>query len=155
MQIWGFFSYFGDTQFWMGLIVISLLIYYILSRKERKQIAWIVLALIPAIILSAAISTVVKDILKMPRPCYGLEGCPEGYSLPSRHATVIFAFSTVVSIATRKKELIFSSFALAIIVSLSRVFLNYHTFWDITVGMIIGIVVGYLTYKIYKRFFEK
>lgn len=152
MQIWEFFSFFGDTQFWIGLIVTSLLIYCILPRKGRKQIAWVVLALLPAIILSYGISTAVKEITGIPRPCFGLEYCPEGYSLPSRHASVIFTFASVVALFTKRKELIFASFALAILVSLSRVFLNYHTYFDIAIGALIGLASGYLVYKIYQRF---
>lgn len=152
MQIWKFFSFFGDTQFWIGLVIASLLIYCILPRKGRKQIAWVVLALLPAIILSYGISTAVKRITEISRPCFGLEYCPSGYSLPSNHASVIFAFAIVVALATKKKELILSSFGLAILVSLSRVFLNYHTYLDIGVGALIGLASGYLVYKIYQRF---
>jgi undecaprenyl-diphosphatase len=151
---WEIITIFGDIRLWVGL-TIAFLIFYILSRRERKKIAWVVFALLPAVILSYQITNFSKDFFKIPRPCLGLEYCPSSYSFPSGHATIIFAFASVVALAAKRKEFVVLSFLLAVLVSLSRVYLNLHTFADVFAGALIGIFTGCLVYKAYHKASEK
>ncbi len=148
--IWQFLSYFGDIQYWLGLTVAILIIYQILDKQDKKRMAWIVFALLPAIIISSQLTFSIQNIFQVPRPCAGLVDCPGEFSFPSAHATLIFAFATVVSLNTMKYKIYLFVFPLAVLVALSRVFLNYHTYPDIIVGALIGIFSGYLTYLSYK-----
>jgi undecaprenyl-diphosphatase len=152
VNFWEFVSTFGDIQYWIGLTVAALIIYHVLPHKDRKKIAWFIFALLPAVILSYQITNLAKDSFEVPRPCFGLDYCPNSYSFPSGHATLIFAFASVVALATKRKELIIPSFILAVLVSISRVFLNLHTFADIFTGALIGIFTGYLVYKAYRAY---
>lgn len=151
-QFWEIFTIFGDIQYWVGLTVAALIIYHVLPQKARKKIAWFIFALLPAVILSYQITNLAKDFFKVPRPCFGLEYCPSGYSFPSGHATIIFAFASVVAFATRRKELIIPSFILAVLVSASRVYLNFHTFVDVLAGALVGTISGYLVYRVYHAY---
>lgn len=149
-SFWQIISYFGDVQFWIGLTVAVLIIYQLIDKHDRRKVAWVLLALLPAIIISSQIVMVMKGALAVPRPCAGLDGCPSDYSFPSGHAAVVFAFATVVSIEMERKRLYLFAVPLAVMVALSRIFLNYHTLMDITAGAFIGIFVGYLFHKSYK-----
>lgn len=146
---WRIISYFGDVQFWIGLTVATFIIYLLISKKDRHKIAWIILALLPAIVISNQVVYLLKNVFEISRPCFGLIDCPSGYSFPSGHAAVAFAFATMVSLITRKKILSSFMVVLAILVALSRFFLNYHSFIDVTVGGFIGILIAYLLYKVY------
>lgn len=150
ISFWEFFTTFGDIQYWVGLTIGVLIIYHILPQKDRKRVAWFIFALLPAVILSYEITNLAKDFFKVPRPCLGLAYCLNSYSFPSGHATVIFAFASIVALATKRKELFIPSILLAILVSLSRVYLNLHTFSDIFAGALVGIFTGYLVYKTYR-----
>lgn len=147
---WQFFSLFGEIQYWIGLTAGVLIIYQILPKRDKKKIAWIIFALLPAIVFSYQITYLLKIWFKVPRPCFGLGQCPIGYSFPSGHATVIFAFASVFSSESRKKKFYLAAFILAVLVALSRVFLNYHTYVDILVGALIGTFSGYLIHAAYK-----
>lgn len=150
--LWQFFSMFGDIQAWIGLTVGVLLIYQILPQTSKKRIAWIIFALLPAVIFSYQLTYVLKEWLHVPRPCADLSECPTSYSLPSGHAAVIFAFLAVSALNVKKKEVYIVAAALAVLVSLSRIFLNYHTPVDVIVGAAIGVFCGYLIHTAYKTF---
>lgn len=157
-QFWTFISYFGDAQFWIGISVALLLVYPLSSKKVRCHLSWMIFALLPAILVSHEIADLIKNLAAVVRPCFGLVGCPTDYAFPSGHATVIFAFATVVSFMVKKRIYVVSAFVLAILVAASRVFLNYHYISDVIVGAIIGFLVGWffcLTYRPIHVFLEK
>ncbi|MDI6798710.1 MAG: phosphatase PAP2 family protein [Candidatus Aenigmarchaeota archaeon] len=91
-----------------------------------------------------------KIWFQVPRPCLELSQCPTGYSFPSGHAAVIFAFASIFSLETKKKKFCLAAFMFAILVALSRVFLNYHTYADILAGALVGMFCGYLIHAAYK-----
>ena len=158
LTFWQIVSYFGDVQYWIGLTVAVLIIYPLISRKDKHKIAWIVLALLPAVLISHQIVSVLKDALAVPRPCVGELLCPQSYSFPSGHAAVVFAFALVASCMTRKRGLAFILFVFAILVAISRVVLNYHYIRDVVAGALVGLCIGFLFYRSYKQihsFLEK
>lgn len=155
---WTIVSYFGDVQYWIGLTIAILIIYPLLSRVDRHKLAWALFALLPAVFISHEIVSLLKEAFALQRPCFGMSLCPAGYSFPSGHASVVFAFATVASFMTRKRWLAIALFAIAALVAVSRVMLVYHTTSDIVVGALIGFGVGFLFYRSYRpihAFLEK
>ena len=63
-------------------------------------------------------------------------------SIPSGHATTIFAFATVVAIFWPRGR--FLLYTLAAWIALSRVLIGVHYFTDIVLGAILGITVPYI-----------
>lgn len=63
-------------------------------------------------------------------------------SIPSGHATTIFAFATVVAIFWPRGRLLL--YTLAAWIALSRVLIGVHYFTDIVLGAILGITFPYL-----------
>ena len=150
-DFWRIISAIGDFQLWAVIILLSL-IAYIFSPKSRKQrIAWLAFVLVPSLIVSAALVEFSKISIQIPRPCAGNEECPSGYSFPSGHAARIFVFATVVTLSMKNIAIKLSSLTLAILVSLSRVALNYHAYTDIVAGALLGTAVAYLINTLYKR----
>lgn len=143
---------FGNIQYWIGLVVGTIMIYLALPKKEKRRVTWVVFSLIPAAIFAFQLSHVLKLWLQVPRPCVGEIGCPSTYSLPSNHASVIFAFAVVTAINIRKRLVWLVCVALAVLVSISRVALGYHTPLDIMIGSLIGIFCGFIIQKTYKTF---
>jgi len=151
MSFWEFVSIFGDLQFWVGAALASLVLLLGTPKKARKNIVWFVFLVLPAVIISYSITFGLKDFLKIPRPCFGMETCPKDYSLPSGHATVIFAAMTTLSLYYKNKKLTILLMFFGLLVSVSRVMLGVHEPTDVIVGCIIGIVSGFLVYRAYEN----
>jgi len=152
---WKFLSIFGNVQFWIGAGVTALIIYFLAPKQSKKYIAWFTFGALPAVVVSWLISQGLKLLFKIPRPCAGLSFCEMGYSFPSGHAAVIFAAMTVAIVYSKSRKMDFSFFVLALLVSLSRVFLGLHRIQDIAVGGLIGFAVGSLIYKNYGKILQK
>lgn len=152
-DLWLAISAIGDFKIWVVISLAILASFLILSKLYKKhKTTWLVFILVPAIIISAGVSEVVKIAAHVPRPCAGNADCPSGFSFPSRHAVTLFAFATMVFLYVKKLGIRLGSLILAILVSISRVALNYHTSIDIIAGAIIGIVTAYLANVIYNRY---
>lgn len=151
--VWEFISMFADVRCWIGLTVGFVIIYSMISKPYRKRVRWVFCILI-AVLASYLISFLLKMLFQVPRPCLFLDTCPSTPSFPSGHATVIFAFATVMVLNAKKNKLYLLAVPLAILVSMSRIFLNYHTPIDIIAGMLIGTFFGFVVHRM-KRFMEQ
>jgi undecaprenyl-diphosphatase len=152
MNFWEFISIFGDVQFWVGAALTSLLFLFAVPKKTRKNIVWFVFLVLPAVIISYSITFGLKNFLKTPRPCFGVDACPISYSFPSGHATVIFAAMTTLSLHYKNRKLTVLSMFFGLLVSVSRVMLGVHEPLDVIAGSIIGIVSGFLVYRAYENY---
>jgi len=146
--LWVFISYFGDIAYWMGFTVAFFIVYPLLDKKDKKKIDWVIYALLPAIFLAYAAHLALEISLEVPRPCAGLPSCPSGYSFPSGHMTIISAFATIATIYGKKNKLYLWSIPLAVLVGLSRVFLNFHTPVDVIGGAFVGIASSIAIYRL-------
>ncbi|MEO8798027.1 MAG: phosphatase PAP2 family protein [Polyangiaceae bacterium] len=95
------------------------------------------------------------------RPCYSLQGVhplwgnPAGFSFPSGHATGSFCFAGfVIAVALHVARshpekkwaawgAAFGAVVLATMVALSRVYLGDHYPGDVSVGAVLGLIVGF------------
>ncbi len=149
--VWTFISYFADIAYWIGFSISFLIVYQLMERKDRSNVSWVIYALLPAVLLAAVMKEVLERIFLIPRPCAGMLGCPSGYSFPSGHASIIFAFAAIVSVYGKKYRSYLWAVPLAVLVGLSRIALNYHTPVDVLGGAVVGIVSGVITYKLSGR----
>ncbi|TAL48411.1 phosphatase PAP2 family protein [archaeon] len=155
-NIWQYISIFGNFEFGVSIVFLSLLMYFLSSKKSQQGIRWFVFGVLPASILAYIVTSMLKLAFKVPRMCIGLDGCPQSYSFPSDHASI--AFAVAVALMMYKKDLRFSVvfMTFAILVAVSRLMLGVHTVIDVVGGAVVGSIVGWLVYrnheKIYKLF---
>ena len=119
-----------------GIILIGIILF--LEKKRDKRIK-----LFTSLILVSIVGVVLKEIFAIPRPCgeLALKAVCDGYSLPSIHAAT--AFTLALGFLDDKKYVLILIFA--ILVSLSRLYLGVHTFFDIGASIAITpIVYGFV-----------
>lgn len=77
------------------------------------------------------------------------------YSFPSGHTTTAFALYLTLAFFAKNSASKFGLFALAIIVSYSRVYLSQHFFEDIYAGSIVGVISAIVGYGVNNHYFKQ
>jgi undecaprenyl-diphosphatase len=99
-----------------------------------------------AILVSESISGVLKEWSRRDRPPVAdpdptpLVDLPVTFSFPSGHATVSFACATTLALAVPR--LSWPLFALATLISFSRVYVGVHYPFDVLAGAALGVVIA-------------
>ncbi|MBK5252027.1 MAG: phosphatase PAP2 family protein [Peptostreptococcaceae bacterium] len=132
-----------------GIVWIILTITLLISRKYRRA----GFALLFALILDVTVCNIIlKPLVARVRPCdvnttvQLLIARPTDYSFPSGHTAASFA--AVSSLYLSQQWLWKPALVLAILISFSRLYLYVHYPTDIFAGIMLGIIVGYLGYKL-------
>jgi undecaprenyl-diphosphatase len=100
-----------------------------------------------AILLAESISGALKVWVKRDRPRLShplpepLLESPSTYSFPSGHATVSFACAAVLALAVPRLRV--PLFALAALISFSRVYVGVHYPFDVLAGAVLGLLLGF------------
>ncbi|MBI3344462.1 MAG: phosphatase PAP2 family protein [Gammaproteobacteria bacterium] len=111
------------------------------------------LALLALVIVGDAIGNLAKHLWAQPRPCYviaELLRLPNGRcgsqlnGIPSNHALNFFAVATFMSFMTRSRRWALTLFSIALLVTISRVYLGKHYPSQVLTGAVIGTLLAYL-----------
>jgi len=133
-------TYIGSFIFWILLIVLFWF-------KNKKKLS---IHLLFALILDAISLIIFKWVFLRPRPFktfqLGFDIFDISSSFPSGHSQQVFSGMFILSHYYKKYEALF--YVLAILVSLSRIFLGLHYPLDVLIGSINGIIVGMIALKI-------
>jgi len=139
-------TYVGSSIF---LILLILLFWF----KNKKKLS---IHLLFAFILDTISLIIFKWIFLRPRPFetfpLGIE-FEIGPSFPSGHSQQVFSGMFILSRYYKKYQVLF--YVLAILVSLSRIFLGLHYPLDVLIGSVNGIIVGMTALKIPIKKIEK
>ena len=129
---------------------------FLIFREESKdQRLFIPLGLTGGLVWSIT-ELIIKPLIARLRPSSALDaatvigGFPLGYSFPSTHATFAFALATVLSYIEPKWKK--GLYVLALLISLSRIYLGHHYPGDVIVGGFLGWGIGYFVLLWYKRY---
>ena len=116
----------------------------------KSKLGFMMFTIILAASLSIIVTSGMKELFEIPRPCEGLSSCDEDFSFPSRHAAANFAVFAVFSLFN--KNIFYRVFVLggAVILSYSRILLGAHTAADVVAGAVIGFIIGVLVYYMVK-----
>ena len=107
---------------------------------------WLWTRVAVAILISESISGLLKQWIARDRPPLAdpdpapLVDLPATFSFPSGHATVSFACATTLALAVPR--LTWPLFALATLISFSRVYVGVHYPFDVLAGAALGIAIA-------------
>jgi len=128
----------------LGVIVVAAVLILVFGkRRDRVGLALLVLV----VATSDSTCNLLKHLFMRVRPCGALEGvrllvgCGGAYSMPSGHATNIFAAMVFLALRYRKGAPVFLVFA--VMVAYSRVYVGVHYPSDIAVGALLGTGIAF------------
>lgn len=155
-------SFFDEIMFYASnrfiWIPLYLIIIYFIVRKFKIKGIFISIILILTVALADDVSVhFFKNIFLRYRPCHNLNiqnlvhivhgHCGGQYGFISSHASNVFTVASMVSLIFKNKKVSIFIFVWAIFVSYSRIYLGVHYPLDVVVGALLGLTIGYLSYK--------
>lgn len=133
-------------------IIIWIVILAILILFEEKRDKKFIFYFFVSIALSYFLAEFLKNLTFRIRPevtYSSLAGvCPTTFAFPSGHAAVAFAASTILGVFDRKRLVLY--ILLAVLISLSRIYLQCHYLLDVLGGALVGIGVSLLVLTVFK-----
>ncbi len=142
---------FTTTFVSITLLIIILFVSIKLKSSELQNKFFKVLAIL---IISATLSLTLKSLIFRERPFItypDIEQISEAgsSSFPSGHSLEAFAMALAISMLFPKKKIIIPVFVWASLVAYSRIALGVHYPSDILAGIILGLLISYLTLVLY------
>jgi undecaprenyl-diphosphatase len=154
----GFWIFVTNPQHWIPLYFLFFLFFF-LAFQWRKA-AFSILFLLATVFATWSFTNLVKGIALRLRPNNTPELTeiirilqePTNYSFFSGHASTSFAATTfVVLVISQKTRWIYLAYIWPIIFVMSRIYVGVHYPGDIFVGMLVGIIIAIIFYKLYNR----
>lgn len=139
------FSLITESYILIPLIVIALIYFHLKKDNKHREIVNFIIPLVLAVLLTALLTTGIKEIIHEDRPCKTMNihyiNCKESSSFPSRHTAI--AFSTIPFLLFDRKFFILLFFY-ACLIGIGMIYLGLHYPHDVLIGMIIGFSIGML-----------
>lgn len=136
----------------VGIIWIACGVAMLFFKKYRKH----GLILLIGLLAGALVGNVfLKNVIARSRPCWEdqsialLINVPKDYSFPSGHTLSSTIGAIILTISNKKFG--YAAIPLAVVISLSRLYLFVHFPTDVFSGMVIGLIVGFATYFVAKN----
>ena len=155
------------TDMWAWFPLYILLICWTV-KQYGKRCWWVFLAIGVVVLCSDQISShLFKPLFHRLRPCFnkdfeGIIHLPKGlaggrFGFTSSHAANTFAIAAFVTPVLSKYRpwQAIALFLWAIISSYSRIYIGYHYPGDIIVGSILGLLVGFVFWKMFQNMQKK
>jgi len=139
--------------FYGPLIIIGICIIQLIIKQE--YLIWYLILLL----ISHLMSFELKKIIKQPRPknikaLDGDYGNKYKYGMPSYHAQLTFFSITFLYLLYGNKLLLIIELLISFIIIYQAYSYNRHTLEQLFVGAFIGIITGYLSFLIIKKFIK-
>lgn len=137
--------------------ILAVVLVLFLAINFKKYWRMLLEAIIAAVFTRFVLAEIIRWLWFRPRPFITnnvnllIDYNAKEASFPSGHASFYFALSTIVYFYNKKIGIIFYIASLFIV--LARVFVGIHWPSDILAGAIIGILVGLVLNKIFKKYF--
>ena len=151
-----------DSYFWTPLYLF--LIVFVFSNFGRKGWWWL-LAFLATVALTDLTGTYVfKETIQRLRPCNEptlagqvrlvIRSCPGGYSFLSNHAANHTGLATflVFSFGRIFHPWVYVFYLWAVLISFAQIYVGAHYPLDILGGAALGMLSGYFTALVYRRF---
>ena len=153
-----FWIFVTNPRHWIPLYLLFFLFFF-LAFHWRKAI-FTTLFLLATVFTTWGLTNLVKSFALRLRPNNTPELLelirvlqePTNYSFFSGHSSTSFAATTfVVLILSEKTKWIYLAYIWPIIFVMSRIYVGVHYPGDILVGMIVGIIMAVIFYKLYQK----
>lgn len=149
------------TLTWMPALVA--LLYAIIRAGEMREIILTILAIGLCVLLADQVASgIFKPLVARPRPAgdpllmYTIDVVNDyrggRYGFFSSHAANTMAVATFVSLLMRRKVLTIGLISWSLVNCWTRVYLGVHYVGDLLVGIIWGVIVGFIVHAIFRRF---
>ncbi len=126
----------------------------LLCFKKTRTVGWMcAVALLASLVIN---NLILKNLIARIRPYEVIEGlkilinAPHDFSFPSGHTASSFATATVLYMTLPKKFGI-PALILAVLISISRLYLGVHYPTDVLGGLISGVAIAFTTVYIFKK----
>lgn len=131
------------------ILILSLILITAGKRNWRR-----VLIVVLAFSLFRLTGEILKEGIAVPRTCWQtgvktLIPCPDSFAFPSGHTLGAVMLAMTVSLIHRRKLIIVLIWALALLIAASRIVAGIHSPVDVTGGIIMGIISGWIVWKFY------
>jgi len=146
----------------LGWLLLYVILLYVIIRDFKKK-SWLVLLLVAFTILISDQSSVhlFKNVFQRLRPCHdeGLAAqlhmvkyCGGKFGFVSSHAANSVALSAFLMLLLRKRHswIIPVMVIYSVLIMYSRVYLGVHYPGDVIGGAILGIIIGWCCYQLFK-----
>lgn len=130
----------------LGLAVLPLCALFLLCTRRHRRLGW---TLVLGMALTLVCTLAFQFLVLRPRPeavRLILPQPPGFFSFPSGHASLVFSFAAVLVLAWRHTRWSAVVITLAVLVSVSRIYLGHHYPSDVLGGMMLGIGGGATVY---------
>ncbi|MCX5208088.1 phosphatase PAP2 family protein [Kitasatospora sp. NBC_00240] len=137
------------SAYGLGLLAVLMLAAWWRARRGDGTAMARALAVPLCVVAAFAADTLLKEVLREPRPCQvlpaapTLEACPVpgDWSLPSNHTVIVFAGAAALWLVDRRIGAL--ALVLAAAMGVSRVLVGVHYPHDVALGAVVGVAAGY------------
>ena len=139
--------------------VLLFILFLFLIYNFRKYWKMVLEAVIAALITRFVLTSFIRWLWFRPRPFVTLnfipliDMSPKEAAFPSGHASFFFALSTIIYFYNKKAGILFYIASLFIVVA--RVFVGVHWPSDILAGALLGILMGWILNKLFRKHVKK
>lgn len=151
------------SSMWVWLIVFVVILLFIIfkNRIHGKAAAGFLIA---GVACNLIINNLIKLMIMRPRPGHTeilegffnqLEEISRGYSFFSAHSSVSMCVAMFTSLYFKNKAYGIIIFLWAFGVAYSRIYVGNHFPLDVIIGILFGLMIGWITYRFYSQFAGK
>lgn len=139
-----------------GIIWIVIGLSLLMTKKYRRCGLLVLIGLLVGLILGNGI---VKNLVARPRPCWLNQNVdllianPTDFSFPSGHTQASFIAATILTLCNKKWGAVV--IPLAVLISFSRLYLYVHFPSDVLGGIIMGVLIGSVTFIVSKKVIKR
>ena len=152
------FFFMGITDFHIWRWPIAVLIIILLWRGGAKARWMVLFALVTVAIIDPTVYYLWKPLFARLRPCHEaalawlrtIDGCGGKYGFPSSHAANTFGMAMLIG--SFYKSARYYLYPIAILVSLSRIYLGVHYPSDVLGGAVYGMLVAMIVIYLARHF---